>query len=253
MQRAFSRFRPGFTLIELLVVIAIIAILAAILFPVFSRAKAAAKQTADLSNVRQIAVAFLMYTTDYDENYPVAFYERSASATPMSWPMYLLPYVKSTAIFRSPSDTRSTGIPPGSKFPVNYAYNYYVGGNNFAVFNATTSSMVKPAQTVLLSNAGTTAQLGVAPKDWPQKIHPTGQYTSWMLVHAGSTLIATANYGAPFGLHNGKANVVWADTHVGVRAIESFYTLPGHEVPGRPDGRATWWSPCLDPDFGCFD
>src|SRR6187397_398020 len=63
-----DRFRHGFTLIELLVVIAIIAILAAILFPVFAKAKESAKRTACLSNARQVAMATKMYAQDYDEH-----------------------------------------------------------------------------------------------------------------------------------------------------------------------------------------
>ncbi len=65
--------KNGFTLIELLVVIAIIAILAAILFPVFAKARAKAVQTTCLSNVRQLALAFLMYAQDYDERMPFAY------------------------------------------------------------------------------------------------------------------------------------------------------------------------------------
>src|SRR5678816_3817185 len=66
--------RRGFTLIELLVVIAIIAILAAILFPVFAQAKAAAKKTACLSNNKQIGIALYMYLTDFDDLLPMANY-----------------------------------------------------------------------------------------------------------------------------------------------------------------------------------
>ena len=68
------RFSPskGFTLIELLVVIAIIALLAAILFPVFAQAKLAAKKTADLSNIKQIGTATAMYQNDYDDSNPMA-------------------------------------------------------------------------------------------------------------------------------------------------------------------------------------
>src|SRR5436309_6778752 len=63
-------FRPGFTLIELLVVIAIIAILAAILFPVFAQARERARMTACISNMRQIGTALMLYTQDYDETFP---------------------------------------------------------------------------------------------------------------------------------------------------------------------------------------
>jgi prepilin-type N-terminal cleavage/methylation domain-containing protein len=63
--------RKGFTLIELLVVIAIIAILAAILFPVFAKAREKARQTSCLSNEKEIALAILMYTQDYDEKFPI--------------------------------------------------------------------------------------------------------------------------------------------------------------------------------------
>ena len=67
--------RRGFTLIELLVVIAIIAILAAILFPVFAQAREAARKTSCVSNMWQVGIAFTMYTQDYDECYPWAGFQ----------------------------------------------------------------------------------------------------------------------------------------------------------------------------------
>lgn len=91
--------RRAFTLIELLVVIAIIAILAAILFPVFAQAKEAAKKTTDLSNVKNIATAVLMYTSDYDDMFPRGVYKRPNNNlwgwnVPFTWREATMPYVK---------------------------------------------------------------------------------------------------------------------------------------------------------------
>ncbi|NLO06641.1 MAG: DUF1559 domain-containing protein [candidate division WS1 bacterium] len=74
----------GFTLIELLVVIAIIAILAAILFPVFARAREKARQASCLSNAKQIGLAMLMYVQDYDEMFPDRYY--ATGVTDIVWP-----------------------------------------------------------------------------------------------------------------------------------------------------------------------
>src|SRR5579871_6638620 len=81
------RKRRGFTLIELLVVIAIIAILAAILFPVFAQAREKARQATCLSNLKQLGLAFLMYASDYDGNFPapITNYGASHGAIPPTW------------------------------------------------------------------------------------------------------------------------------------------------------------------------
>src|SRR5438552_8282782 len=94
--------RSGFTLIELLVVTAIIAILAAILFPVFAQAREKARQATCLSNLKQLGTAQMMYTQDYDETYPKAYH-----GTPqgdVGWYLLIQPYAKNTSIFRCPSD-----------------------------------------------------------------------------------------------------------------------------------------------------
>ena len=101
--------RTGFTLIELLVVIAIIAILAAILFPVFARAREKARQTSCLSNLKQLAVALQMYTQDYDEMTPAHTDDEPANPPPYNWmydtfPLRLQPYIKNLNLYQCSSD-----------------------------------------------------------------------------------------------------------------------------------------------------
>ena len=98
--------RRGFTLIELLVVIAIIAILAAILFPVFARAREKARQTSCLSNAKQIMLAVLMYTSDYDEKLPGAWAQNASSNL---WSAAIEPYVKNAQLFSCPSGQYASG------------------------------------------------------------------------------------------------------------------------------------------------
>jgi len=105
----------GFTLIELLVVIAIIAILAAILFPVFAQARERARVATCTSNVRQIAMAVRMYIQDYDETFPI-FYAYN-SQPPSGQPGHkgveeeLMLYVKNRGVFRCPSDAGGPFVP----------------------------------------------------------------------------------------------------------------------------------------------
>ena len=100
--------KKAFTLIELLVVIAIIAILAAILFPVFAQAKEAAKRTTDLSNAKQIGLGFQLYVGDYDDVAPTVYkfkyagYDGVLTSAVGSWYNELQPYVKSWQMFLSP-------------------------------------------------------------------------------------------------------------------------------------------------------
>ena len=114
--------RRGFTLIELLVVIAIIAILAAILFPVFAQAREKARQTSCMSNLKQIGTAAYMYTSDYDESYPHCDYTLPAgSPGPLNptantgfglrvnhykWEAWVVPYIKNVQVFFCPSRIR---------------------------------------------------------------------------------------------------------------------------------------------------
>src|SRR5665811_2289537 len=100
--------RRGFTLIELLVVIAIIAILAAILFPVFAKAREKARQTACLSNMKQLGLGFIQYIQDNDSVYPCT--NGNPNTTLPSWDAQIYPYVKSTGVYKCPDDpTQASG------------------------------------------------------------------------------------------------------------------------------------------------
>jgi prepilin-type N-terminal cleavage/methylation domain-containing protein/prepilin-type processing-associated H-X9-DG protein len=158
--------RKAFTLIELLVVIAIIAILAAILFPVFAQAKQAAKRTAEISNVRNLSLAVVMYANDYDDAVPPVtqgYFDQPV--TQFTWKDAIYPYVKnggrtdygvtnSTAgnggVFEAPTYSGNWGVSnwwdetdPGdytTRFPRAFALNYAAGSNEYNNFGWNGSS-----------------------------------------------------------------------------------------------------------------
>jgi prepilin-type N-terminal cleavage/methylation domain-containing protein len=119
------RNQNAFTLIELLVVIAIIAILAAILFPVFAQAREKARQTACVSNARQLSTALYMYAQDYDENIvPASLRLPDASLTPIIWTEIAQPYIKNNQIFICPSaDNKAYAANWGTRQLGSYGYN----------------------------------------------------------------------------------------------------------------------------------
>jgi prepilin-type N-terminal cleavage/methylation domain-containing protein/prepilin-type processing-associated H-X9-DG protein len=134
--RPRPRQKRGFTLIELLVVIAIIAILAAILFPVFAQAREKARQSTCLSNFKQIGLGVMMYLQDWDETSPLSRVfplpgGAACGQKVVTWKTATLPYVKNFEVYRCPSNRHnkegdetkgatSLGYPT---FPISYAYN----------------------------------------------------------------------------------------------------------------------------------
>jgi prepilin-type N-terminal cleavage/methylation domain-containing protein len=118
----------GFTLIELLVVIAIIALLAAILFPVFSRARENARRSSCQSNQKQIGLAWVQYAQDYDERMvPVSGNTSINNQKPHDWPRSMQPYIKNTQILKCPSASRNQ---EGNRITsISYSYNASVGLN----------------------------------------------------------------------------------------------------------------------------
>ncbi len=128
-----SMIGSGFTLIELLVVIAIIAILAAILFPVFARARENARRSSCQSNLKQIGLGIMQYTQDYDER--MISGRMSDGVNQHNWEELVQPYVKSYQLFKCPSNTKNTtamgddnsGLPAGSGSGVSYALHVEFG------------------------------------------------------------------------------------------------------------------------------
>ena len=134
------RTSKAFTLIELLVVIAIIAILAAILFPVFAQAKTAAKKTSTISNMKQIGTAMLLYVNDYDDTTPpLYYYDPNNLQLPTTqgfyyWPTLFLPYTKSEDIFHCPLDKDDDPVLADSQGrgrfnPESELHHYVMGAN----------------------------------------------------------------------------------------------------------------------------
>ncbi|MHB0998926.1 MAG: type II secretion system protein [Armatimonadota bacterium] len=144
-----NRKNNGFTLIELLVVIAIIAILAAILFPVFAKAREAARATACLSNNKQLATAMAMYTSENDDLLPTCHMEAAQAAGDGAVELYashaaigseaqrqyvlndtiygqLQPYVKSGALWKCPSDSGVPTTPAIGKRFTSYHYRHFI-------------------------------------------------------------------------------------------------------------------------------
>lgn len=193
--------KKGFTLIELLVVIAIIAILAAILFPVFARARENARRASCQSNLKQIGLGIMQYVQDYDEYYPLA--QAGVGNTERqrnSWRTQVFPYVKSTQIFECPSNQLNKTLTNDNDPPT--AFNQSYNSNRWGVIGVDTApfhiaAIEYPAQLIAVTEIRGT----VAAFDGDVN-YDNGGTASW------------AHTNALFAGHLGTTNYVFADGHV---------------------------------------
>jgi prepilin-type N-terminal cleavage/methylation domain-containing protein/prepilin-type processing-associated H-X9-DG protein len=225
-----DKFR-GFTLIELLVVIAIIAILAAILFPVFAKAREKARQTTCESNEKQLGLGFLQYTQDYDDNLPAGTIAGLHPWSGEGWASQVYPYVKAKGVFLCPDDP--TSLPYGG---ISYAFNEGLEVNQAdnAEVQTPLAQFTAPSSTVLLSEVTETQSdyNGFCdPSNLTEQCDPTSDGSSglgWQDTFTTGYLGGDNNqymngatpgtghsnvYGGT-GLHSGGANFLLADGHV---------------------------------------
>jgi prepilin-type N-terminal cleavage/methylation domain-containing protein/prepilin-type processing-associated H-X9-DG protein len=221
----FRKTTSGFTLIELLVVIAIIAILAAILFPVFAQARAKARQAACLSNQRQIGTAMLMYAQDADETYPLrqADIEPFATGAP-NWIKGIMPYMKSYEVLRCPDsvDATASGTKQGP-IPVGDSSSSVQG--NAVVMERPIADVPSVASIIFLGEENIRVSRALLR---PRPNTPTDfvNYNSWHGYEPGTT---NERYNSQ---HSGGGNLLFCDGHAKWRKFE---TITSGEFGLTPD------------------
>ncbi len=214
--------KRAFTLIELLVVIAIIAILAAILFPVFAKAREKARQIACLSNEKQIGIGILQYVQDYDELYP---YRYGAFVTPThqySWKDMIYPYIKSVDVFKCPDSPAAQvkDATPGSIFPGGYSMwlpDSFLSGvfGHGAAYPQPLAGIEQPSNSLLILE---TSYLYA----------DTGPYFSYDEPAPTSTTIAPGPSDWNSGHSKNSGNIIYMDGHAKYRhLIDTFIESNG--------------------------
>ena len=197
-RRKLMKNKSAFTLIELLVVIAIIAILAAILFPVFARARENARRASCLSNLKQLGLAAMMYAQDYDEKLVPAWNQEPPGPYEY-WPDLLYPYTKSEQVFVCPNAVDATPIT---------TYNYGINSNLTPAYSGTSlASVVSASQKYLIMDYGKyAASWGYIDSSYPHYYLP-GQGL------AGGDCTGTDEPECDTGRHFDGVNIIFADGH----------------------------------------
>jgi prepilin-type N-terminal cleavage/methylation domain-containing protein/prepilin-type processing-associated H-X9-DG protein len=210
-----NRMNGGFTLIELLVVIAIIAILAAILFPVFAQAREKARQTACLSNATQIGRALMMYVQDYDDTLPGAWVGYPLS----SWAHVIQPYIKNLQVMTCPSRPERAFSGGLNNRPGTYGYNKLPDGRMGYGYNTSYSKAGCPTHCGLgrstgdWSAGGTPMSLFQAPAEFIT-VADSRPYQPKQYGDLYCETVQAGNFDArPEFRHNEGAVVVFADGH----------------------------------------
>ncbi|GAB4468033.1 MAG: DUF1559 domain-containing protein [Armatimonadaceae bacterium] len=268
--------RRAFTLIELLVVIAIIAILAAILFPVFAQAREKARQTSCLSNMKQIGLGAMMYYQDYDEQGPVVWHwdwQGSGTYGPMYWDIAIAPYIgqrvrpgigadrPNTGIFTCPSDTVARVTEYNSNTPrsysVNCAYNWWGNGVGAADYADVPSGGYWFIMGPLASFGDPAGTIAIAELFEPRNLYGTAQSADvsapmqpdwglgWFHAQGRYALGDGSNVTVVNPVHSGGWNYVFMDGHAKWFRPERTVGLGGVNQYGDPcalDNPCGMWS-----------
>jgi len=278
-RRTENRSTRGFTLIELLVVIAIIAILAAILFPVFAQAREKARTTSCLSNFKQGALAWVMYIQDYDETI-VPFETSGHGASPVGdvqwWPYLLNPYIKNWQIFHCPSSADPGGIWGSGptawagnwQQDANLGYNYLdLGQWNACAYNGTVglglATVDTPAFTILFVDSAFQATNNPLPTNTQQgfsTVQAPAQYAAILPAINSCTWYNGANGGWDWtkngptpnftgwtiNRHTNGDNVAWVDGHAKFQQISQLWAGTNFR-PGMSETAVQATTPSLYP------